>query len=1470
MGIEIVQATGGTTLLVGLGGFTTIQAAVDAAHDGDIILVAAGTYIEQVVVDDYDNLTIMAAGNGPGDHPGSRRPPRDGALDQRPRDQRGLHRHRLGNVTLDGIDIDGAGAGITVDENDGAGQANFYGVFYRNSSGGLTDVDVAHIRDATLSGAQRGVGVGTDNATLLAFSMTGGSITDFQKNATVFNGANLTISGVTITGAGATAAIAQNGIQVTNSTGTISGNTISGFGYTGGGTLATGVLGFGNTNLNITGNTITGANNSTTAADVAGIYILDFGTPNSGGSISGNIINYVDQGIVVRGDLTPTGILIENNTIANIDGTDPDAAGVDFQPDPAFATPYDVDGSAADDILSGGAANDTFAGLGGNDRLTGNGGDDDLDGGSGIDTAVYSGPATIVENGTGGWDVTDAGGTDTLTDVEIVDDNAAGKTLLVGHGGYATIQDAIDAASDGDTILVASGTWVEDLEVNKDVTILGANHGTDGADTRVTETIIAGGINVTANGVTVDGVKITGDADVSALWPTGVYVAGNSFSLVNSILDGPTVPVNGDGNNSAILTQQVTGLDVGGNLISGYAIGVYVSGGGSTGSIHDNLFQGDGGPATGLGNGVNSETSHVDITDNIFDGLYSGVLNLFPSGPNDIDLNDYVSGNTFTDNAAVRPIQIYPTNDSHNFIGTDENESFNADISGASGAFSFDGRGGNDHAFGAGQGDTLSGGSGTDELNGNGGDDTLTGGLGNDALNGGADIDTASYAGPRSDYTISVTTGPNGRVTGFNAVADNVPAGGDEGSDTLTSIERLSFAGATLDLADPVQLFDGSNILLGTFDTIQAAVDASHDGDTILVAAGTYAELVTVDTDVTIKGPNAGIASNGVRGAEAVVDGFYMHAAGATLDGLEVLGGGLLGGNPAGIYVDVDNVTLTNLIVQGDGSAGIGILTLYNGGVSGLVLSNSRIDDWTNGTYFNPTTQFTLTGNSFDGNAVALTGDDWDDVTLISNNAFTHSSISHVGYGVYDTIEDVGAFFGSGNTFDPSGGRIGIFAYGDGDAGGQTISGTAFSDLMVAAEFVAGSGHNSVFNGLGGNDWIDAGDGDDTLNGGEGVDTLLAGTGSDILNGGAGGDVLYFGANLDGTDQADGGTERDVLILQGNYTITLGAAILTNIESLSLQSGSNTRWGDTADNRYDFNITTVDANVAAGVQMIVNGQSLLADEDFTFDGSAETDGRFLVYGGHGVDTLKGGANNDVFFFEGARFQAGDTVDGGAGRDAIVISSGDGLNHFDFDDLSLTSIESISLNNRFTSDPSARPSYELVLSNGNVAPGATLIINGSSLADPGQTVNVDGSAIHDGKLILFGGAGNDTLAGGSGADQIFAGRGQDSLTGGGGADLFQFRSLADSTTTDPDIILDFQHGVDKIDLNAIDANPAILGDQAFTFSNDGTFHNVAGELRAYDTGLGYWNVEGDVDGDGSADFLLLVKLDAPLAISDFVL
>lgn len=71
-----------------------------------------------------------------------------------------------------------------------------------------------------------------------------------------------------------------------------------------------------------------------------------------------------------------------------------------------------------------------------------------------------------------------------------------------------------------------------------------------------------------------------------------------------------------------------------------------------------------------------------------------------------------------------------------------------------------------------------------DTLLGNAANNIFTGGAGNDTINGGAGGDTAVFSGPRASYT--VTKGVNSLIVSNN--------GGPDGTDTLTSVERLQFS----------------------------------------------------------------------------------------------------------------------------------------------------------------------------------------------------------------------------------------------------------------------------------------------------------------------------------------------------------------------------------------------------------------------------------------------------------------------------------------------------------------------------------------------------------------------------------------------------------------------------------------------------------------------------------------------------
>lgn len=135
--------------------------------------------------------------------------------------------------------------------------------------------------------------------------------------------------------------------------------------------------------------------------------------------------------------------------------------------------------------------------------------------------------------------------------------------------------------------------------------------------------------------------------------------------------------------------------------------------------------------------------------------------------------------------------------------------------------------------------------------------------------------------------------------------------------------------------------------------------------------------------------------------------------------------------------------------------------------------------------------------------------------------------------------------------------------------------------------------------------------------------------------------------------------------------------------------------------------------------------------------------------------------------------------------------------------------------------------------------------------------------------LTGSAVTDHIDGKAGEDVIKGGLGRDFLTGGGDHDIFDFDSIKESGRggAHRDKILDFQRGVDDIDLRTIDAKTG-GGNQKFDFIGKQDFHDQKGELRYADHGSKV-TVQGDVNGDGKADFEIWVKAGA-LHADDFYL
>jgi Ca2+-binding RTX toxin-like protein len=144
-------------------------------------------------------------------------------------------------------------------------------------------------------------------------------------------------------------------------------------------------------------------------------------------------------------------------------------------------------------------------------------------------------------------------------------------------------------------------------------------------------------------------------------------------------------------------------------------------------------------------------------------------------------------------------------------------------------------------------------------------------------------------------------------------------------------------------------------------------------------------------------------------------------------------------------------------------------------------------------------------------------------------------------------------------------------------------------------------------------------------------------------------------------------------------------------------------------------------------------------------------------------------------------------------------------------------------------------------------------------------NLDGNIGND---RVLGGAGDDILNGGRGNDTVVGGLGTDSLSGGKNADKFEFNNITESVVgAGHDTIINFHHDQhDRINLSGIDANTVLDGDQAFIYVGGLPFTGlVAGELR-YENGL----LQGDVDGDGAADFEVALQNVTSLVNGDFIL
>jgi Ca2+-binding RTX toxin-like protein len=136
--------------------------------------------------------------------------------------------------------------------------------------------------------------------------------------------------------------------------------------------------------------------------------------------------------------------------------------------------------------------------------------------------------------------------------------------------------------------------------------------------------------------------------------------------------------------------------------------------------------------------------------------------------------------------------------------------------------------------------------------------------------------------------------------------------------------------------------------------------------------------------------------------------------------------------------------------------------------------------------------------------------------------------------------------------------------------------------------------------------------------------------------------------------------------------------------------------------------------------------------------------------------------------------------------------------------------------------------------------------------------------------LRGTAGNDMLSGLGGTDVLIGKGGKDTLFGGLDADTFRFGAAAESAPgANRDVIRDWET-LDIIDLDPLDANTSVAGNQDFAFIGLGAANQTIGQgqVKYYHFG-GNTYVVGNATPDTTADFQIEITGTHALSSAHFV-
>ncbi len=335
---------------------------------------------------------------------------------------------------------------------------------------------------------------------------------------------------------------------------------------------------------------------------------------------------------------------------------------------------------------------------------------------------------------------------------------------------------------------------------------------------------------------------------------------------------------------------------------------------------------------------------------------------------------------------------------------------------------------------------------------------------------------------------------------------------------------------------------------------------------------------------------------------------------------------------------------------------------------------------------------------------------------------------------------------------------------------------------------------------------------------------FLANTRYSYSQDGSGSTIQYFDHNrtltaVDTIDTRDGVTatqhrdaSRQILstVMQGDATanVLTGTAVIDHLyggggnDLLKGGTGADALHGGDGDDILYGNQDNDSLDGGAGNDQLNGGQ----DDDLLNGGSGDD----VLEGGKGTNVVMGGDGADTASY--AHAAAGVTVSLEL-QDQAQATGGTGVD-------TLSGIEHL-LGSAFA-DTLAGDAGANILRGGY---GADTLFGGEG----NDTLygNQDSDTLWGGRGddLLYGGQGEDTLYGELGEDVLQGGLGADTLSGGAGADIFRYLLAGDSTVGAGDLIVDFETGLDRLDLSLVRTGSA----DAFGISNDAAYSYVDVDL-----------------------------------------